>query len=313
MVRTILFLMVTLALITTAVFTADLNFSHSEWTALTQVAMVTLGVALLCFVVGELTNNNSQVDKLWSLIPIYYGWHFAAAAGFEPRTNIMAILVTLWGLRLTYNFARRGGYSLKFWGGEEDYRWSVLRQTPALQSRWTWMLFNLCFICLYQNALILLFTLPILEAWRHSYNALGTADYLVAGAMFLLIVMETLADQQQYVYQTEKHRRLNAAKNGDASQSNDPYYKKGFTHTGLWKYMRHPNYAAEQGIWICFYLFTVSAGSTWINWSIIGAVLLLFLFRGSSDFSENITAAKYPEFDEYQKRTPRFIPWKFWM
>lgn len=313
MVRTILFLMVTLALITTAVFTADLNFSHSEWTALTQVAMVTLGVALLCFVVGELTNNNSQVDKLWSLIPIYYGWHFAAAAGFEPRTNIMAILVTLWGLRLTYNFARRGGYSLKFWGGEEDYRWSVLRQTPALQSRWTWMLFNLFFICLYQNALILLFTLPILEAWRHSYNALGTADYLVAGAMFLLIVMETLADQQQFVYQTEKHRRLNAAKNGDASQSNDPYYKKGFTHTGLWKYMRHPNYAAEQGIWICFYLFTVSAGSTWINWSIIGAVLLLFLFRGSSDFSENITATKYPEFDEYRKRTPRFIPWKFWM
>jgi hypothetical protein len=54
--------MVTLALITTAVFTADLNFSHSEWTALTQVAMVTLGVALLCFVVGELTNNNSQVE-----------------------------------------------------------------------------------------------------------------------------------------------------------------------------------------------------------------------------------------------------------
>ena len=313
MIRTILFLVTTLTLITVAVFTADLNFSQTEWRALTEVALVTLGVALLCFVVGELTGNNSQVDKLWSLIPIYYGWHFAAAAGFEPRTNIMAILVTLWGLRLTFNFARRGGYSLKFWGGEEDYRWSVLRQTPALQSRWTWMLFNLFFICLYQNALILLFTLPILEAWRFSYNALGTADYLVAGLMFLLIVIETLADQQQYVYQTEKHRRLNAAKQGDASLAADPYYKKGFTHTGLWKYMRHPNYAAEQGIWICFYLFTVSAGSTWINWSIIGAVLLLFLFRGSSDFSENITATKYPDYTDYQKKTPRFIPWKFWM
>ena len=313
MIKTASFLTVTLFLLSAAIFNANLNFTSIEWAALIQVFQITLGVALLCFVVGELTGNNSQVDKIWSLIPIYYGWHFAAAAGFEPRTNIMAILVTLWGLRLTFNFARRGGYSLKFWGGEEDYRWSLLRQTPALQSRWTWMLFNLFFICLYQNALILLFTLPILEAWRFSYNALGTADYLVAGLMFLLIVIETLADQQQYVYQTEKHRRLNAAKQGDASLAADPYYKKGFTHTGLWKYMRHPNYAAEQGIWICFYLFTVSAGSTWINWSIIGAVLLLFLFRGSSDFSENITAAKYPDYADYQKKTPRFIPWKFWM
>ena len=313
MIRTILFLTTTLTLVSVAVFTADLNFSTAEWTALTQVFWVTLGVALLCFVVGEFTGNNSQVDKLWSLIPIYYGWHFAAAAGFEPRTNIMALLITLWGVRLTYNFARRGGYSWKFWGGDEDYRWSILRQTPALQSRLAWMMFNLFFICLYQNALIVLFTLPILEAWRHSYQALGTADYLVAGAMFLLIVMETVADQQQYVYQTEKHRRLQLAKEGDPAPASDPYYKKGFTHTGLWKYMRHPNYAAEQGIWICFYLFTVSAGSSWINWSIIGAVLLLFLFRGSSNFSEDITAAKYPEFAEYKKTTPRFIPWKFWL
>lgn len=313
MIRTILFLTATLTLVSVAVFTADLNFSTAEWTALTQVFWVTLGVALLCFVVGEFTGNNSQVDKLWSLIPIYYGWHFAAAAGFEPRTNIMAVLITLWGVRLTYNFARRGGYSWKFWGGDEDYRWSILRQTPALQSRFAWMMFNLFFICLYQNALILLFTLPILEAWRHSYQALGTADCLVAGAMFLLIVMETVADQQQYVYQTEKHRRLQLAKEGDPTPASDPYYKKGFTHTGLWKYMRHPNYAAEQGIWICFYLFTVSAGSSLINWSIIGAVLLLFLFRGSSNFSEDITAAKYPEFAEYKKTTPRFIPWKFWL
>jgi steroid 5-alpha reductase family enzyme len=312
MIKTASFLIITLVLISVAIFTADLHFTTIEWEALIQVSIVTLAVALICFIVGEITGNNSQVDKLWSLIPIYYAWHFAAAAGFEPRTNIMAILVTIWGLRLTYNFGRRGGYSLKFWGGEEDYRWSVLRQTPALQSRWSWMLFNLFFICLYQNILILLFTLPIMEAWRHSYEALGAADYLVAGLMLLMIIIETIADQQQYNYQTEKHRRLKLAQSSDNTPASDPYYKKGFTHTGLWKYMRHPNYAAEQGTWICFYLFTVSAGSTWVNWSIIGAILLLFLFRGSSNFSEEITASKYPEFEEYRKHTPRFIPWKFW-
>ncbi len=34
----------------------------------------------------------------------------------------MALLILLWGARLTFNFARKGGYS-----GTEDYRWPVLR------------------------------------------------------------------------------------------------------------------------------------------------------------------------------------------
>jgi len=34
----------------------------------------------------------------------------------------------------------------------------------------------------------------------------------------------------------------------------------------------------------------------------------VILFKGSSDFSEDISAAKYPEYKEYQKRVPRFIP-----
>jgi steroid 5-alpha reductase family enzyme len=36
--------------------------------------------------------------------------------------------------------------------------------------------------------------------------------------------------------------------------------------------------------------------------------LLIILFKGSSDFSEDISAGKYPEYSEYQRRVPRFIP-----
>jgi len=39
--------------------------------------------------------------------------------------------------------------------------------------------------------------------------------------------------------------------------------------------------------------------------------LLIILFKGSSDFSEEISAKKYPAYKEYQKRVSRFIP-KFW-
>ena len=82
---------------------------------------------LYCFAVGELTSNNSQMDKLWSLLPIAYVWVVAVRGGLTPRLIVMAVLVTLWGARLTFNFARKGAYRLKFWEGEEDYRWQVLR------------------------------------------------------------------------------------------------------------------------------------------------------------------------------------------
>ena len=72
--------------------------------------------------------------------------------------------------------------------------------------------------------------------------------------------------------------------------------------------MRHPNYMAEQAIWITFYLFSVAATGSWLNWSIAGCLLLLVLFQGSSDFSESISAEKYPEYKAYQEKTGRFLP-----
>ena len=91
--------------------------------------------ALLCFTLGEITRNNSQVDKIWSLLPIVYCWIIAAKGGMHPRLVVMAVLATLWGLRLTYNFARKGAYKLRFWEGEEDYRWEKVRALPFLQNR----------------------------------------------------------------------------------------------------------------------------------------------------------------------------------
>jgi steroid 5-alpha reductase family enzyme len=88
-------------------------------------------------------------------------------------------------------------------------------------------------------------------------------------------------------------------------------YKKGFVSTGLWSKVRHPNYAAEQGIWIVYYFFSVSATGEWLNWTIIGAVLLVLLFKGSADFSEEVSASKYPEYKEYQNNVPRFLPFRF--
>jgi steroid 5-alpha reductase family enzyme len=301
MLRTILILLITLLLIPISAIYFDKPLNELQWHCLNVQIAIYLAVAIGCFVVSEITRNCSQVDKLWSIIPLVYTWYMAYASDFNSRLTLMAIVTTIWGARLTYNFARRGGYSWIPWAGEEDYRWAVLREQPLLSSRFAWGLFGFSFISLYQQGLILLFTLPTLIALEGAVKPLGWLDYLCATLIIGLVVIEYIADQQQYDFQTEKHRRIAT---GEALGD----YEHGFTNTGLWAKSRHPNYAAEQAIWFVFYFFSVAATDRPLNWTLAGSILLMLLFLGSSDFSEKISVAKYPKYSDYQAKVSRFLP-----
>ena len=263
--------------------------------------------ALWCFVVGEISRNNSQMDKLWSILPIVYTWVIAADGGFKTRLVVMAVLATLWGCRLTFNFARKGAYRLKFWEGNEDYRWSVVRSGPPFKGNKTaWMLFDLFFISIYQNVLVLLITFPALVSMT-STAPFGWIDAVAAVCTLGFILYETIADEQQWAFQTRKWAMINS---GQKLEDLPEPYNKGFNTTGLWKLSRHPNYFAEQGTWIAFYIFSIGAGIGVFNWSVIGALLLVVLFLGSSALSEQISASKYPEYDSYCKSVSKFFPWR---
>lgn len=262
--------------------------------------------ALYCFTLGEITGNNSQVDKVWSLLPIAYCWIIAAKGGMHPRLVVMAVLVTIWGIRLTYNFAKKGAYKLRFWEGEEDYRWEKVRALPFLQNRAVWMAFDLFFISGYQNALILMFTFPALVCMG-SAEPFGWVDLVAAVLMFGFIVYETIADKQQWDFQSKKWAMI---KSGKKLEELPTPYNKGFNTFGLWSVSRHPNYMAEQAIWVSFYIFSIGAGVGIINWSMIGALLLIVLFTASTNLVEGISGDKYPEYAEYCKKVNKFLPGK---
>ncbi len=275
--------------------------------AILKTLLLIMGCSgLFCFVVGELTGNNSQMDKLWSILPIVYVWIIAVRGGMTPRLVVMALLATVWGVRLTFNFARKGAYRLKFWEGNEDYRWAVLRGKKEFQPRWKWTLFDLFFISLYQNALVLMITFPALVS-MHSDVPFGWVDGLAAALMAAFIFYETLADEQQWQFQSRKWAMLSE---GRKLADLPAPYDKGFNTTGLWHVSRHPNYFAEQGTWVSFYLFSVGAGIGIFNWSAVGALLLIVLFLGSSAFAEEISSGKYPEYARYCRQVSKFIPGK---
>jgi steroid 5-alpha reductase family enzyme len=258
-------------------------------------------VALMCFVISEITRNYSQVDKLWSLLPIAYGWITVATIP-SPRLIFMTSLVTIWGLRLSYNFYRKGGYNIIPWKGKEDYRWNVMRNKPFLKGRLRFGLFNLLFVSLYQNILILLLSTPMLLAALHPEKQLTVLDFIAGVIMLAFITTEGIADNQLFRFHLEKLKSENETSRYKES------LKRGFFIEGLWKYSRHPNFTCEQACWISFYFFGIAASGQWFNFTLAGPVLLILLFLGSSQLTESISSEKYREYSVYQKEIPKFIP-----
>lgn len=285
----------------------DLSLSSYQLETL-GILLIILGCSVLyCFIVGELSSNYSQMDKLWSIMPIVYVWVIAARGGFKERLLFIAILVTLWGIRLTFNFARKGAYSLKFWEGKEDYRWKIVQGSKFFQKRFAWTLFDFFFISLYQNALIFAICLPAL-AIMESNAPLMASDYIAYALGFSFLIIETIADEEQWSFYKKRGELM---KDGKKLEEIDYPYSLGFNTRGLWKVMRHPNYLGEQGLWLSIYLFTLSTEVVrygFFHWSMIGSLFLVLLFMGSSSLGEKISSSKYPKYQEYQNQVFKYLP-----
>lgn len=249
--------------------------------------------AAICWLLSIVTREYSWVDRLWSIAPVIYAVHFAGHAGFaDARLDLIAILIAVWGVRLTYNYARKGGYER----GGEDYRWEEIQE--QISPTWFQAL-NLTFIAPFQNLLLLFIVAPAYVAYQNLGTPLNTIDYSAAAVFLLLLSGETIADEQQWRFQSARRERKARGETPEAE----------FITTGLFRYSRHPNFFCEQAMWWTVYAFSIAAGAPWLNWSIVGAATLVGLFQGSTWLTERISARKYPAYRDYQLTTSRLIPW----
>jgi steroid 5-alpha reductase family enzyme len=208
---------------------------------------------------------------------------------------------------LTYNYFRKGGYSI----GSEDYRWEVVKEYagPA-----PFFIFNIFFISLYQCLLLLSVTTPtyvLLLTGRLAINSPVTASWTVrdtvaAGLMVFEIAISYVADQQQWDFHLAKSQYKATAKVPRGHKRAD--LDRGFLASGLWAYSRHPNFTAEQSVWVTLYLWSCLATGTWYNWTGVGAVAYLLLFQGSTWLTELLTSRKYPDYKVYQRSVGKFLP-----
>ncbi|KAL8932743.1 MAG: hypothetical protein Q9216_006701 [Gyalolechia sp. 2 TL-2023] len=286
---------------------------------------LSLFLAPIFLVVSEINKNYSQVDRAWSLLPTVYNLHYTVyghAKGVPTqRLNSLAIISAIWSARLTFNYWRKGGYTV----GSEDYRWEILRKhiNPPL-----FFIFNVTFISLAQSVQtlpthssrlvprlkfrqVLLFTIT-----TPTYILLLTSpvvkpdmtDMIFGQFMLIAIFLAFTADQQQWDYQKAKKSYQSTAKVPLGSQFSARDLDRGFLTHGLWSFSRHPNFLAEQSVWIILYLWSCWTTHTYLNWSAAGAAAYLVLFQASTWFTELVTAKKYPDYKIYQRRVGMFVP-----
>lgn len=104
--------------------------------------------------------------------------------------------------------------------------------------------------------------------------------------------------------------------------------KRGFVTKGLWAWSRHPNFACEQCVWWLLYLFvpitfapslfTSSHHTTRevlklghaliLNYALVSPVAMSALFAASTDFTEKMSAKKYPLYNSYKRVVAPFNP-----
>ncbi|KAG8850791.1 hypothetical protein FRB91_008788 [Serendipita sp. 411] len=299
------------------------------------------------YVVGELTGNCSQVDRMWTFFPTMYTAYYALLpslpfapkdiqeAGLNYRVCLMLALQVFWMTRLSYNTWRRGLFAFK----DEDYRWQISRDSMPVS---LFHVFHFVFIAAMQNAILFGLGYPAYLALRNPNAPLGIYDALLVALSIIDVLVEFAADNQQYSYQTFKHSKRPRVQKPEKEEwfwakqrwSEDDA-ERGFIVRGLWAWSRHPNFAAEQTFWWLMTLFPILTGPGSLDppsiqtilspetyqsiasllsaygslQPLLPGIIISFLFLGSTRFTEWITKKKYPvRYKAYQRRVGMFSP-----
>jgi steroid 5-alpha reductase family enzyme len=129
----------------------DLGALYLNTNPLVTAFAFSLLISPIFLIVSEINRNYSQVDRLWSILPLVYISHYTTWAHKNglptQRLDNIVAFAAIWSIRLTYNYWRKGGYSI----GSEDYRWMIVKEKvgPVVM-----FLFNVTFISFIQSVCI---------------------------------------------------------------------------------------------------------------------------------------------------------------
>ena len=244
---------------------------------------VILGLMILLWLLSLWLKDSSIVDIFWGTGFVIAGWVYFALTkdGFLARKLLIAVITTIWGLRLSIHIFIRNA------GKGEDFRYRKWRGEAG--SAWWWRSFFKVFLL--QGILMWIISAPLLGAQISPLPAkLTWLDYLGALTWLVGFFFEAVGDWQLALFKA------------------NPANKGKLLTTGLWRYTRHPNYFGDATQWWGFYLIATAAGG-W--YTIFSPVVMNFFLRQVSGVAmlEKTLKNTKPGFQEYVETTNAFIPW----
>lgn len=244
---------------------------------------VVMGLMTLLWVLSLVLRNSSIVDPFWGTGFVVANWLYFALTpdGFPARKWLVAILVTVWGLRLSVHLLLRN------WGKGEDFRYRKWREEAG--SPWWWRSFFKVFVL--QGLLLWVISAPLLVAQFSPNPAhLTILDFLALAVWVVGFFFEAMGDLQLARF------RANPANKGKVLD------------TGVWRFTRHPNYFGDATQWWAYYLFAAVAGGWWTIFSPILMTGMLLRVSGVTLLEKTLATTK-PGYREYVESTSAFIPW----
>lgn len=230
--------------------------------------------------VSVAVRDTSIIDIFWGFGFVVVAWvTFLVADGSDGYRWLLAVLTTLWGLRLTAHLANRN------LGHGEDFRYAKMRERHG--SRWP--LRSLWAVFWVQGTLMWVVSLPVQGGQQLGEGSPGWLAWVGVAVWAVGLFFETVGDLQLSRFIADSSNR------GKVMDQ------------GLWRYTRHPNYFGDFSVWWGIWLVALAAGA-W--WTVVGPLVmsLLLIKVSGAGLLEKSLSRKREGYDEYVSRTSGFFP-----
>lgn len=244
-------------------------------------AFIVLAFFIAWFFVSVQQKNYGLVDIAWGLGMSIVGVFLILTYQPDIQITLSILLIVIWGARLGYYLFKRN------WGKPEDFRYAQFRKNWGDR-------------------------FPLLKAFFKVFVLQGILSYIM-----MFSSMNAVANQTEVNFDSMIVGLIIAATGlffeivGDyqlAQFKKNPDNKGKIMDQGLWSITRHPNYFGEVVFW--WGVFITSFQGVHSFFGLVSPLLITYLINYLSGIP--LLERKYlnrPEYLEYAKKTPRFIPW----
>ncbi len=246
-----------------------------------EVVGVVFVFYLILFIAGQIKRNNSIVDIFWGFGFVIAALYATLSNGhYSPMALVVTVLVSIWGIRLTYHIAKRNV------GKPEDFRYVNFRKQWG--ERWVK---TKAFLHVYmlQLVMLLLISSAYLNIILVNRQEVRSLDYIGIVIWCIGFYFEARSDYELKVFKK------------------NPLNKGKIMTSGLFKYSRHPNYFGEATMWWGIFIIGLSSNGGLLIISPLTITILVRYVSGVPMLEKHYENNEL--FQAYAKKTSVFIPW----